>query len=118
MTTIDKTARQGDVLIERVNELPIGLSKAPRDHIGRLVLALGETSGHGHTIREPNVTGLRLAGSEDIDYIEVGGSGATLLHEYESGQHAEHAPISLPPGTYKVTRQREYSPKGIVRAMD
>lgn len=117
--TIDKTARQGDVLIERVDKLPIGLTQAPRDHVGRIMLAFGETSGHGHAIRDAHVTGLRMAGSEDVDYIEVGGSGpATLNHEYESGQLAEHMPITLPPGTYKVTRQREYSPKGIVRVQD
>lgn len=118
MPTIDKTARQGDVLLVKIDALPIGLSKAPRDHIGRIVLALGETSGHGHAIRDKNVTGLRLAGSEDVDFIEVGGSGATLNHEYESGQLAEHAPILLSPGTYRVVRQRTYTPQGIVRAVD
>ena len=116
MPTIDKTARQGDVLIERIDKLPIGLSQAPRDHIGRIMLAYGETSGHGHAIRDKHVTGLRMAGSEDVDYIEVGGSGvATLSHEYESGALAEHAPIVLPPGTYKVTRQREYIAADIER---
>lgn len=119
MNTIEKTARQGDVLLTRIAALPIGLAMARRDTLGRIVLALGETSGHGHCIRDAHVTGLRMAGSEDVDYIEVGGSGpATLNHEYESGALAEHLPITLPPGTYKVTRQREYSPQGIVRATD
>lgn len=102
------TARQGDVLIERIDKIPIGLSQAPRDHVGRIMLAYGETSGHGHAIRDKNVVALRMAGSEDVDYIEVGGSGATLRHEYESGQFAEHEPINLAPGTYRVIRQREY----------
>ena len=101
-------ARQGDVLIERVDKLPIGLTQAPRDHVGRIMLAYGETSGHGHAIRDKNVVGLRMAGSEDVDYIEIGGSGATLSHEYESGKLAEHEPIALAPGTYRVVRQREY----------
>ena len=119
MITIDKIARQGDVLIERVDKLPIGLSKAPRDHIGRIVLALGETSGHGHCIREKWVTGLRMAGSEDVDYIEVGGSSpATLNHEYESGAIAEHEPISLAPGSYRVVRQREYVAPQIERRVE
>lgn len=113
---IDKTARQGDVLIERIDKLPIGLTQAPRDHVGRIMLAFGETSGHGHAIRDKHVTGLRMAGSEDVDFIEVGGSGpATLRHEYESGALAEHQPITLPPGTYRVVRQREYVAPNIQR---
>ena len=118
MIIIDKIARQGDVLVTRVDALPIGLSVAARDHVGSIVLAYGEHSGHRHAIRDRNVTALRLAGSEDVDFIEVGGSGATLNHEYESGHKAEHDPILLAPGTYKVVRQREYHPAGIVRAVD
>jgi hypothetical protein len=119
MKIIDKVARQGDVMLVRIDALPIGLTTAPRDRLGRIVLALGETSGHCHAIRDAHVTGLRMAGSEDVDYIEVGGSGpATLTHEYESGTLAEHEPIGLPPGTYRVVRQREYSPEAIKRVVD
>lgn len=110
-----KLARQGDVLIERIDKLPIGLRQAKRDESGRIVLAYGETSGHAHAIRDKGVIGLRMAGSEDVDYIEVGGSGATLSHEYLSGAMADHHPVELAPGTYKVTRQVEYQPKALPR---
>ena len=126
MNVIEKTARQGDVMLVRVDKLPAGLIATKRDKIGRIVLAHGERSGHGHAIRDPFVCGFRLATTGDdptgvsggVDYIEVGGSGATLAHEYESGQMAEHEPIGLPPGVYKVALQREYSPAGIRRAAD
>ena len=119
MPTIDKVARQGDVMLVRIDKLPIGLSRASRDHLGRIILAYGETSGHGHAIRDTHVVGLRMAGSEDVDYIEVGGSGAaTLSHEYESGKLAEHEAITLPPGSYHVVRQREYSPEAVKRVVD
>ncbi|HEY9219505.1 MAG TPA: hypothetical protein VIO94_15770 [Phenylobacterium sp.] len=125
-TTIDQIARQGDVVLVRIDKLPDGLIETKRDQHGRIVLAHGEKSGHGHAIREPNVTSLRMAGtSEDptgvsggVDYILVGGSGATLNHEYASGQMAEHHPVSLPPGAYKVVLQQEYAPAGIQRAVD
>lgn len=124
--TIATTARQGDVMLIRVDTLPDGLVETQRDKLGRIVLAHGEHSGHGHAIRERNVTSLRMAGTEPdptgvsggVDYILVGGSGATLAHEYENGQIAEHQPITLPPGAYRVVLQREYSPQGIQRAMD
>jgi hypothetical protein len=126
MTTIEKTARQGDVVIVRIDALPDGLIPTERDKLGRIVLAHGERSGHGHAIRDRHVTSLRMAGtgpdptgvSGGVDYLEVGGSGATLNHEYESGQIAEHHPITLPPGFYSVKLQREYQPQGIVRATD
>lgn len=127
MPTINKTARQGDVLLVRVDQLPEGLIPTKRDKIGRIVLAHGERSGHGHAIRDPHVCGFRLASTgEDptgvsggVDYIEVGGSApARLSHEYESGQMAEHDPIDLPPGLYKIALQREYQSSGIVRAQD
>lgn len=127
MNTIEKTARQGDVMLVRVDALPTGLIATKRDKAGRIVLAHGEKSGHGHAIRDPFVCGFRLATTEPdpigvsggVDYIEVGGSGpATLSHEYVSGEKAEHEPVSLPPGVYKVELQQEYTPAAIVRAMD
>ncbi len=126
MTTFEKTARQGDVMLVRIDKLPDGLIETQRDKFGRIVLAHGEKSGHGHAIRDLCVTSLRMATTgEDpsgisggVDYIEVGGSGATLNHEYVSGQMAEHHPITLTPGAYKVVLQREYQPEGIRRAAD
>jgi len=119
MNTIKTVARQGDVMLVRIDELPANLKPAKRDKIGRVVLAYGEHSGHAHTIRDPHVMSLSMAGSDEVDFIEVGGSGpATLNHEYESGKLAEHLPITLPPGAYKVVRQVEYSPQAIVRVVD
>lgn len=126
MADIETIARQGDVVLIKINKLPDGLIETKRDQHGRIVLAHGEKSGHGHAIREKNVTSLRMAGTEDdptgvsggVDYILVGGSGATLNHEYASGQMAEHHPINLGPGAYKVVLQVEYTPEAIVRAID
>lgn len=127
MTTIEKTARQGDVMLIRVDALPEGLVPTNRDQHGRIVLAHGEKSGHGHAIRDPHVCGFRMTTttadptgvSGGVDYIEVGGSGdATLSHEYVSGQMAEHHAITLPPGVYRVALQREYTPEAIQRVID
>lgn len=125
-TTIQSIARQGDVVLVKVDELPAGLIETKRDDIGRIVLAHGESSGHSHSIRDPNVMSLRMAGTEEdpsgvsggVDYIQVGGSGATLNHELVTGQKAEHEPIVLPPGVYKVELQQEYRPGEIIRAAD
>ena len=117
--SIDRLARQGDILLERVAALPGGMEPAHRDVIGRLVLARGERHDHAHVLRSPNVCGFRLAGWEEVDWIEVGGAGAVLTHEYSSGAKAEHEPVNLAPGIYRVIRQREYvNPDNVRRADD
>ncbi|AWL41877.1 MULTISPECIES: hypothetical protein [Streptomyces] len=102
--------RQGDVLIMALEEsaVPAQFLEAPgelRDGRGRLVLALGEVTGHAHAVRGPG----RLL-------REAGPFGPMLLHLPEGGRvvHEEHAPIPLPKGWFRVVRQREYAP-GAVR---
>lgn len=106
--TYSQPGRQGDVVLVKVDTIPPGFVDAPRDNIGRIVLAYGERSGHAHAIRDKGVCGFRIDGAQDVDYVLVGGSGATLAHEYESGQLAEHEPLTLDAGAYRVVRQREY----------
>ena len=110
-----RIARQGDILIARLDALPAGLRPAPRDGLGRIVLARGELHDHTHAIRSPNVCAFCLFDAEDVEWIEVGGSSAVLNHEYSSGAMAEHAPVSLEPGVYRIVRQREYVASNVVR---
>ncbi|WP_406864089.1 hypothetical protein ABZO31_28110 [Streptomyces sp. HUAS MG47] len=98
--------RQGDVLLVPAAEdaVPAHVKRAkgePRDARGRLVLALGEVTGHAHAIPGPG----RLV-------REPGPWGPLLLELPEGGRlvHEEHAPIVLPKGWYRVLRQREYVP--------
>ncbi|MFJ1704284.1 hypothetical protein [Kitasatospora sp. NPDC088346] len=104
--------RQGDVLIVPVAEGAVpsvvaGLAAQPRDPRGRLVLALGEVTGHAHAVVGPGE--LRR---------ETGPFGTAWLRLPEGGRvvHEEHAVIVLPKGWYRVVRQREYTP-GAVRVV-
>ncbi|MEH0416346.1 hypothetical protein [Streptomyces sp. B21-083] len=104
--------RQGDVLIVSlaegaVPEYALDAASEPRDGRGRLVLALGEVTGHAHAVAGPG----RLI-------REAGVFGPMLLHVPEGARvvHEEHAAISLPKGWYRVIRQREYLP-GSVRVV-
>lgn len=127
MTPTANEYRQGDVMLVKVAELPTGLTEAKRDQHGRVTLAYGESSGHSHSIRDAHVTAFTAQPGEfdptgvsgGIDYILVGGSGPAILsHEYASGQMAEHEPVSLAPGVWRVDLQQEYSPEEIVRVAD
>ncbi|MFF0203977.1 hypothetical protein [Streptomyces sp. NPDC005017] len=101
--------RQGDVLIVPVAEdvVPSRAARAPReprDGRGRLVLALGEVTGHAHAVVGPGEL-----------VREAGPFGPMLLHLPEGGRvvHEEHAAIALPKGWFRVIRQREYVPGSV-----
>lgn len=94
------TARQGDVLIRRISRMPEGLVEVPRDD-GRVVLAYGEVTGHAHVV-EGDVQ-LLAADIEDLEcrFLRVEADAAVV--------HDEHGTITLAPGDYELTRQREYT---------
>jgi hypothetical protein len=101
--------RQGDVLVERVDFDPTSKphKAVPRD-AGRVVLAYGEATGHAHAIAEADCEMVELESGERFIVTE---RGVSLRHE-------EHAPVRVPPGSYRVTRQREYSPEEIRNVAD
>jgi hypothetical protein len=91
--------RQGDVLLRPVNAVPDGLKAVPLDK-GRVILAYGEVTGHAHAV-EGDVE-LLAADLEEMEqrFLRVE-AGAQIVHE-------EHGTITLPPGLYEVSRQREF----------
>lgn len=106
--------RQGDVLFTRCSAIPQGGTKRENGTV-----AYGEVTGHSHRMQESNLAtaevfecgaGLFVRVSEEGVSIE-GDAGATFIHE-------EHGPISLAPGDYEITIQREYSPEAIRNVID
>lgn len=97
--------RQGDVLIQAIGAPP----KGPRTQRASGVLAEGEATGHAHRVADTGAAELYECG--DGLYLAVGEAGVSITHD-------EHAPIALPPGDYRVTRQREYYPEAIRNVAD
>lgn len=95
--------RQGDVLIAETGTIPIGLHSVPLEN-GRLVLAHGEVTGHAHVV----IGEAELFTPADAAELEE-----RFLHVEQEAKlvHDEHNPILLPPGSYIVRRQREYTPE-------
>jgi hypothetical protein len=91
--------RHGDVIIQQVEQLPSNLEPVPH-----LILAHGELTGHAHRV-VPSTGGKLFRGAQGT-FLEIRADGLNVVHE-------EHASISLPPGVYRVWRQREYSPEEI-----
>ncbi len=107
---MNKLYAQGDVLIERVKDVPISGIIAPRGPNGATVLAEGEVTGHRHAIND-RVTMFRddslardIPSGLYIGHVRVDGPSARVEHD-------EHDVIELPRGSYRVRRQRELEPK-------
>mgnify|MGYP001557776963 CR=1 FL=1 len=101
--------RQGDVLLVKTLKKVSAEAKAVARVRGRIVLAYGEVTGHAHVIDDVLAELFEERGGQL--YLKVGPEGATLRHE-------EHGALALAPGTYRVVRQREYTPEAIRRVAD
>jgi hypothetical protein len=101
-----KHYRQGDVLISQIEALPKG-SQTKRESG---VVAYGEATGHAHCV----------CVEEGAEVLEIAG-GLFVRVTSEEGVsivHAEHRALRLPRGDYRVTIQREYTPKEIQDVRD
>jgi hypothetical protein len=101
---------QGDLLLERVADVAPSGTIEENGEGAALVLAEGEESGHRHAVCE-RVTMFRddelardIPEGLYIGHLQVASPHARLTHD-------EHAPITLPRGTYRVRRQRELGPR-------
>lgn len=97
--------RQGDVLIVPIEfngRLPFQVEPNAE---GNIVVMEGEATGHAHVLPAGQVTAYGAGNGMLLEVVEE----ATLTHE-------EHDPIAIPPGTYRVVRQREYSPSPFARS--
>lgn len=100
--------RQGDVLVEKLamSKLPETAVIIPNDQ-QRTILAYGEVTGHAHALDARMASLYTWEGNRLLEVTKT----TSLKHE-------EHAAITLEPGIYKVTQQREYTPGAIRNVAD
>lgn len=115
---IGEHIRQGDTLLRKVATIPAVAKEMKRDAHGRIVLAEGERTGHAHTFRDKGICSFSVTDENDVAFLLVGGSGATLKHELVSGAKAEHDAITIGEGNYEAAQQMEYSPAALQRVTD
>lgn len=105
-----KYIAQGDLNIFSVTNIPSGLTEKKAEN-GKHVLAHSET-GHHHVIDGNTVRVFEQ--DEFVSYLDVEKeSNVVHLRGFDT-----HAPVTLNPGKYRITRQREYTPEGFRRAAD
>lgn len=91
----------GDVIIERIEDLPKDFSKGEVEP--KKALAYGEATGHIH----------QLQGTPGVDFdLRVNSAGERHLKIINPTflKHQEHAPMLLKEGAYKIGIQKEYDP--------
>ncbi len=104
-----KMYRQGDVLIVAIAEIPSKVTEVARTKRG-VVLAEGEVTGHAHRI--PSRSAKLFRTEDDARFLRVTGTAPVGL------QHEEHGTVALPPGDYRVSIHREYTPEAIRNVVD
>lgn len=107
---IPTTLRQGDVFLIRC-DVATG-ARIARDARGYVVLALGEATGHAHTIRSRDAT-LYETTSQSAAALRLG-ERILKTRRPVALEHEEHATIRIPSGTWIVRIQRSYE-RGAVR---
>lgn len=111
--------RQGDVLIERIAEIPATADKQPQ--AARIILAHGEVTGHHHALETADPADWWKAGEISTTNEKPTQLAGELFVALPAGgvvTHQEHAEIKLPAGHYRITRQREYAPEAIRNVED
>lgn len=88
-------ARQGDIWIEAIKELPKSL-KAKKDN----VIAMGDSTNLAHRL----IKGKVLIDKEENIYLDVP-TKTQIIHDHGKGRG--HKSIPLSKGKYKIIRQRE-----------
>ncbi len=85
--------RQGDVLITRIEEIPATAVKPviKGQKPERIILALGEATGHHHSLE-----------ADAADWWKDGGDTILDVKKAVEVTHQEHAPIPLKPGRCNV----------------
>ena len=114
--------RQGDVLLVPVKSLPQGATLLAGQE-RKVVLALGEVTGHHHRIEHAPIGA--GAAAEMVEALiarcrlyEHNGDRFLVVDAPVALQHEEHATIDLAPGVYEVPIQVEHTADMVRRVAD
>lgn len=117
MKTFTKMAAQGDFLIMRVDSIPTNVEPIQANNKNHIVVAHSET-GHDHVMVADRVQAYKPAGVKEVDLYEMFLSVKAPTEINHLRSFDTHETLLVPPGNYRVRRQREYVAEGFRRAQD
>lgn len=112
MKTFDKQARQGDVLITRVESMPDNLEQAKPE--GDNYIITHSETGHHHVMPKADVNMYQAANDPFTAYLVV--NNETELRHLRGFD--THETIKFNPGVYRINRQRQMGIEGWERVAD
>lgn len=111
MKEFKNVARQGDMLIVRIEDLPNDIVESKPVN-GEYIVTHSET-GHNHVVKErPDVKMYESSNDNLVAYLVVEEFEALLEHHRA---YKQHETIKVKPGKYRVHRQREEDVFGEIR---
>jgi hypothetical protein len=114
--TFTRIAAQGDFIIMRINDIPAEVETfAPENNV--YVVAHSET-GHNHVMERTYVEAYKPKGVKDVDLYEMFLNVKQPTEIRHLRSFDTHEALIVPPGNYKIKRQREYTPEGFRKAAD
>jgi hypothetical protein len=99
---LTKTYQQGDVLLRRIDKLPIGTIEIIA--VKRLILAHGE-SGHSHVVEDDEAELIRIG---ERMLLRIGNPVTVRHEEHNAPASLLPEPERLAPGIWEVGRVQEY----------
>lgn len=113
MKIFNKMAAQGDFVITKIDALPEGLKEVAPEK-GRFVIAHSET-GHHHVMEATKVTAFEKQDKDIFTMFLQVDAPSPIEHLRHSHTHEG---IMVQPGIYKISRQRQATPTGWMKAQD
>jgi len=113
------TSRQGDVLIEQIATIPETAKAQPASK--SIILAHGEVTGHHHVLQAEDPADWWKEGEIPTTLDKPAALIGEIFVSAPKGAvitHDEHGTIPVPPGNYRISRQREYHPEAIRNVAD
>jgi hypothetical protein len=112
MKTFKKFAAQGDLLIQRIDKLPEGVTEMEASG-GNFIVGHSET-GHHHVVNKHQVMAYQDPNNLLVLFVVV--DEDALLEHMRSFD--KHETLELKKGIYQINQQREYVAEGFRRAAD
>jgi hypothetical protein len=119
-------ARQGDVLIVAVDEIPENAKKIGK--VKKSLLVRGEGRNHGHFVTTDDEDGVMLMEAPEndkniVNYLDVEEEANVAIEHLliDTGVFTnEHNPIKIPANKYAIIQQQEFEPlsRSNVRVLD
>jgi hypothetical protein len=110
--------RQGDVLLQPIEEIPSTFTESPLDSDGSATLAHGEVTGHRHRFeRQMGMDGSALS----TVYVHPAAPNEVARVHLKAAQalvHEEHTSHEVKPGAWRVSRPYEYEGAELIRMVE